>query len=120
MRNLLFIFLVLASTNTYGCGLDLTIFYGSRQGGLGGQQIAISTDDYAPFYNPAAMMGVENGTVASGMSPLFIQYEAPMGLTQEKRKSEMTVAPLFYRGGVYLLNKYFISGLVFYRTGFRG
>jgi long-subunit fatty acid transport protein len=101
-------------------GLDSTLIYGSRQVGLGGQQISISTDAYAPFYNPAALAGIENHSLAFGTSPLFVSYEAPIGLSSEQRKSELTIAPLFYGGAAYRLNERVILGLGFYPTALQG
>jgi long-subunit fatty acid transport protein len=119
-QGILFVSIFFVAEAAVASGLDSTLIYGSRQVGLGGQQIAISTDAYAPFYNPAALMGIKKASLVFGTSPLFVKYEAPIGLLSEKRKSELTIAPLFYGGAAYRLSDRIVFGFGFYPTALQG
>ena len=79
------LFVFLCPIFLYAGGLDLTLLHGSRYVGLGGQQIALAADAYAPFYSPASMMGINKGAVAVNFNPLFFQYRAPIGADNNQR-----------------------------------
>ncbi len=115
-----FVFSITFQSFAFASGFDLTISHGSRQGGLGGQQIAISEDAYAPFYNPAAMMGVGRFQLATSFAPLFIQYDAPIGSADASRSSDVSLAPLFFLGGVYRITDRIVSGIAIYPTALQG
>lgn len=115
-----FILTLLAIANASAGGIDLTMIHGARQVGMGGSQITLATDGYAPFYNPAAMSGAGQGGFAFGLSNLFLDYNAPIGVTATQTDSAVTYAPLFYAGGVYRLNDYLHFGLGVFPTALQG
>lgn len=115
------IFAVLYVSEVFGSGLDLSLYHGTRYIGLGGQQIAIAKDAYAPFYNPAGMSWIEDsGDFALNVNNLVLQYEAPIGAANNQRKSEWTWGPLFYVGGAYKINDRFSAGLAIFPTALQG
>lgn len=120
MRIKILLFCLLIPISTFGSGLDLTLFYGSKYVGMGGQQIALATDAYAPFYNPAGMIRVESATLAVNSSTLLNWYEAPIGGANLQKKSDLTLGPLFYLGGVYRLTDRIAVGLGAYPTALQG
>lgn len=112
--------LILCPTFVFASGLDLTLHYGTRQVGLGGQQIAVVDGPYAPFYNPAGLNVIETSAFALNSSTLITQYEAPIGGNNLQRKGDINLGPLFYLGGGYRLHEYFTFGLGFYPTALQG
>lgn len=104
----------------FASGIDLSPLYGSRQNYLGGHQIAISTDAYAPFYNPAAMGATPGGQVAIGLAPLVFQNEGPLGPTGAQRKSTIGFGPLFYLGTTYQIHDRLTLGFAVYPTALQG
>src|SRR4051812_2731737 len=82
-------------TGVLAGGLDLEFYYGSRYIYLGGNQVAISRDAYAPFYNPAAMTAVDRPTIAINSTTLIDQFTAPIGAANQLRKSEVPINELF-------------------------
>ncbi len=116
-----FLFVVISfATSVRAGGVDPTLIYGTRHVGMGGTQIALSQDSYAPFYNPAAMDGVEKGVAALNMSPLVFQYEAPIGSASAQRSGDINFGPLFYMGGVYRLLDRLSFGFGVYPTALQG
>lgn len=101
-------------------GLDLTLLYGSRYVGMGGQQVALVNDAYGPFYNPAGMILVEKASFALNSSTLLTQYDAPIGGNNQQRKSEVDIGPLFFAGGAYRLTDRVVVGLGVYPTALQG
>src|SRR5665213_2267973 len=107
-------------TLAFGGGLDLDYYYGSRYVYLGGNQVSILTDAYAPFYNPASMTGVEKGEIALNTSNLLNQFSAPIGADNQQRKSQWNYGPLFYMGGVYRLADRVALGFAIFPTALEG
>jgi long-subunit fatty acid transport protein len=121
MKQILFGVVFMASlTPAFGSGLDLSLYYGSRYVGLGGNQVALGGDAYGPFYNPATMTSVEKGALAIDSSTLLFQYDAPIGAANAQKKSEWNVGPLFYMGGVYHLMDRVSVGLAVFPTALQG
>lgn len=110
----------IATQNSHASGLDLTLIYGSRYVGLGGQQIAVSTDAYSPFYNAAGLAWIDKSSFAVGYSNLMTQYGAPIGAADNQRNSTWGLAPLFYLGGAYKLTDRVSLGLGIYPTALQG
>lgn len=113
-------FAINATQSLSASGLDLEFYYGSRYIYLGGNQVALSKDAYAPFYNPAAMTSVESGTFALNSSTLIDQFSAPIGAANQQMKSEFQTNPLFYIGGVYKLMDRLALGLAVFPTALEG
>lgn len=104
----------------WASGLDLTLTYGSRYVGMGGQQIAVVDDAYSAFYNPAGLMGIDNMAFAANSANLLMQYEAPIGAANQQMKSKLSWGPLFYVGGGYRLTDRVVVGLGVYPTALQG
>lgn len=126
MRNILGVFGFCALTMGLGFsavqagGLDLTTSYGSRITSMGGGHISLATDAYAPFYNPAAMSAVNRFSMVLGGQSLFFQNEAPVGAADANKKSKLSLAPLFFLGGVYRAHERFHVGVAVYPTALQG
>lgn len=118
----LFLVLLLLSSlrSAHASGLDLTLLYGTRYVGMGGQQVALANDAYAPFYNPAGLMGVEKFVLAANYSNLLTQYGAPIGADNAQRKGDLNLGPLFYLGAGYRLTERIVFGLGVYPTALQG
>jgi long-subunit fatty acid transport protein len=101
-------------------GLDLDLIHGTRYISLGGNQVAIAKDAYAPFYNPAGMTSVESGTFALNLNNLVHQYGAPIGADNAQRKSQWNWGPLFYMGGVYRALDRLALGFAVFPTALQG
>ena len=104
----------------FSSGLDLTVLYGTRYIALGGAQVSLVDDAYAPFYNPAGLDQVEGGSFVLHSSNLLTQYEAPIGAPNAKRKSEWGIGPLFYLGAVYKPTERVGVGFAIYPTALQG
>lgn len=120
MRKYIYFLLITASFEISAGGLDLTLLYGTRYIAMGGAQVSLVNDAYAPFYNPAGMMGVESGALVLHSSNLFTQYSAPIGAADAQRKSSWGLGPLFYVGSVYRLSDRLSIGLGVYPTALQG
>ncbi|MDB5037563.1 MAG: hypothetical protein JWQ35_1091, partial [Bacteriovoracaceae bacterium] len=116
----LLLFVSLPLTSAFSGGLDLNFNYGTRYIYLGGNQVSISKDAYAPFYNPAGMSGVEKPEVAVNISNLITQISAPIGGDNQQRKSQWNLGPLFYLGGVYPINDRLTFGFAVFPTNLQG
>jgi len=110
----------LIDTPIFAGGLDLTLLYGSRYVGLGGQQIAVVDDAYSSFYNPAGLMGVKNFDLAIDSSTLFTQNGAPIGGANQQKTGELNLGPLFFLGSAYRLTDRVVIGLGVYPTALQG
>jgi len=117
-----FLLMVLSSLGSelFANGLDLGLSYGSRYVNMGGNQVSLANDAYAPFYNPAGMMGLEGASFAADLSSLILSYEAPIGGANAQRTSDISVNPLFYFGGAKKLNEWIALGIGFYPTALQG
>lgn len=106
--------------SSFASGLDLTLHYGSRQVGLGGQQVSESNDAYAPFYNPAGLVGINKIGIAANSSTLITQYSAPINGDNQQRNGDWNIGPLFYVGGAYRLTDRVVVGMGVYPTALQG
>ncbi len=113
-------FSFLTTSNLFASGVDLVVYYGSRYVGMGGQHVALTGDAYTIFYNPGALAGVPGSSFAIDSTNLLYEYGAPLGGADQQRKSEFTIAPLFFIGGTYQLGKYLYFGLASYPTALQG
>lgn len=104
----------------YASGLDLMMYYGTRQTGLGGAALAVATDAYAPFYNPAGMAKIENGAAVFNFVPLNNRYKAPTSTNDVEQQGSWVFGPLFYLGGAYKLHDDWFVGLGVYPQALQG
>ncbi len=111
---------LLTHTFAFASGLDLVLIHGTRYVSLGGNQVAIAKDAYAPFYNPAGMTSVEKGTFTLNINNLIHQYEAPIGANDAQQKSQWNWGPLFYAGGVYRPIDRIALGFAIFPTALQG
>ncbi len=118
--SLVFSFLVGSLYEVKASGVDLTVYYGSRYVALGGQQIALATDAYSPFYNPAGMAFSTETQTALNLSNFMFQFEAPIGADDSQKKSKLDYAPLFYLGLTRPLTDRITLGLAVFPTSLQG